>query len=222
MAVAAVLLLGACAAGGDGAGPAGGAATTVATAGATGSSAPTGTALVPIDDQERDDMVDPSELTDEELAAETYVAGYPMVVSIRTMQRLGGLLGINPLFWQSSLSGPESRVIVAPNRDTLYSIAVLDLRAGPLVLTLPEVTDRYFTYQFLSPWTDSLRVRRHAGHRRSGRVVGARRRRAGRARCPPAPRSSSRPRPRCSCSAASWWTTTPTWPTCWPSATARR
>ncbi len=96
------------------------------------------------------------EMSDEELAAETYVAGYPLVVSTRTMQRLGGLLGVNTLFWQSELSGPESRIIVAPNRDTLYSVAVLDLRGEPLVLTLPEVTDRYFTYQLLSPWTESF------------------------------------------------------------------
>lgn len=95
-------------------------------------------------------------MSDTELATEAYVAGYPMVVSIRTMQRLGGLLGTNTLFWQTALSGPESRIIVAPNRDTLYSVAVLDLRAGPMVLTLPEVTDRYFTFQLLSPWTDSF------------------------------------------------------------------
>jgi hypothetical protein len=97
-----------------------------------------------------------AEMSDEELAAEAYVAGYPLVVSIRTLQRLGGLLGTNTLFWQTALSGPESRFIVAPNRDTLYSIAVIDLRGGPLVLTLPEVTDRYSTYQLLSPWTDSF------------------------------------------------------------------
>jgi hypothetical protein len=95
-------------------------------------------------------------MSDTELATEAYVAGYPMVVSIRTMQRLGGLLGTNTLFWQTALAGPESRIIVAPNRDTLYSVAILDLRAGPLVLTLPEVADRYFTYQLLSPWTDSF------------------------------------------------------------------
>lgn len=95
-------------------------------------------------------------MSDEELAAEAYVAGFPLVVSTRTMQRLGGLLGTNSLFWQTALSGPDSRVIVAPNRDTLYSIAIIDLRGEPQVLTLPEVTDRYFTYQLLSPWTESF------------------------------------------------------------------
>ena len=96
------------------------------------------------------------EMSDAELAAATYVAGYPLVVTTRTLQRLGGLVGVNSLFWQSTLSGPESRIIVAPNRDTLYSIAVLDLRAGPMVLTLPEVADRYYTYQLLDAWTESF------------------------------------------------------------------
>jgi Protein of unknown function (DUF1254) len=94
--------------------------------------------------------------TDVELATRTYVAGYPPVVSVRTLQRLGGLVGVNRLFWQNDLAGPQSRTIVAPNRDTVYSIAVLDLRAEPMVLTLPEVTDRYFTYQFLGAWTESF------------------------------------------------------------------
>lgn len=96
------------------------------------------------------------EMSDVDRAAEAYVAGYPLLVSLRTMQQLGGLLGVNSLFWQSELSGPQSRVVVAPNRDTLYSIAVLDLRAEPMALTLPEVTDRYFTYQFLDTWTESF------------------------------------------------------------------
>ena len=57
-----------------------------------------------------------------------YVWGYPLVVTQRTMQTLGALLGVNELFWQTSLSGPASRLIVAPNRDTLYSVAILELR----------------------------------------------------------------------------------------------
>ena len=72
------------------------------------------------------------------------------------MQRLGGLIGINRCSGSRRCRDPRAGIIVAPNRDTLYSVAVLDLRAEPLVLTLPEVTDRYFTYQFLSPWTESF------------------------------------------------------------------
>jgi hypothetical protein len=135
--VAAVLLAGvlsvaACSGGDDGAGR-----------GTAGGDAPT-------------DGAGSEEMTDVELATRAYVAGYPLVVSVRTLQRLGGLVGVNRLFWQTDLAGPQSRTIVAPNRDTLYSIAVLDLRAEPMVLTLPEVTDRYFTYQFLDAWTESF------------------------------------------------------------------
>jgi hypothetical protein len=108
-------------------------------------------------------------MTDADLAAEGYVAGYPLVVSMRTMQRLGGLLGVNTLFWQRALSGPSNRDVVAPNRDTLYSIAVLDLRSEPMALTLPEVTDRYFTYQFLDMWTESFA---YVGTRETGGRAG--------------------------------------------------
>jgi hypothetical protein len=108
-------------------------------------------------------------MTDVDLAAEGYVAGYPLVVSMRTMQRLGGLLGVNTLFWQRALSGPSNRDVVAPNRDTLYSIAVLDLRSEPMALTLPEVTDRYFTYQFLDMWTESFA---YVGTRETGGRAG--------------------------------------------------
>ena len=118
---------------------------------------------------ERDETEEPHEMTDVERAAEAYVAGYPLVVSMRTMQRLGGLLGVNTLFWQPDLAGPGTRTVVAPNRDTLYSIAVLDLRSEPMVLTVPEVTDRYFTYQFLDTWTESFA---YVGTRATGGLAG--------------------------------------------------
>jgi hypothetical protein len=105
-------------------------------------------------------------------AADAYVSGYSLVVTTRTMQLLGGFFGVNQLSWQRALAGPRSRVIVAPNRDTLYSSAVLDLRAEPMVLTLPEVADRYFSYQLLDAWTESFAyvgTRTHRG--RAGRWV---------------------------------------------------
>jgi hypothetical protein len=108
------------------------------------------------DDADDDKGADVPEKTHTDVAADAYVAGYPLVVSVRTMQRLGGLIGVNTLFWQRELSGPQNRFIVAPNRDTLYSIAVLDLRSGPVALTLPAVTDRYYTYQLLDAWMESF------------------------------------------------------------------
>ncbi|HVU01093.1 MAG TPA: DUF1254 domain-containing protein [Polyangiaceae bacterium] len=90
------------------------------------------------------------------LAADAFVWGYPLVVSRRTMQSLGGLVGINKLFNQPGPLPATLRIIPAPNQDTYYSIAILDLRAEPMVLTVPDVTDRYWTYQFLETFTNSF------------------------------------------------------------------
>lgn len=90
------------------------------------------------------------------LAAEAYVWGYALVVSERTMQSLGALLGVNRLGNSPALAGLSTHSIVSPNQDTLYSVAVLDLRGEPMVLTVPDATDRYWTYQFLDAWTDSV------------------------------------------------------------------
>jgi hypothetical protein len=73
------------------------------------------------------------------------------------MQTLGALTGVNALLNSPALANDKTRFIVSPNQDTVYSIAVIDLRSEPMVLTVPDVTDRYWTYQFLDTWTDSFR-----------------------------------------------------------------
>lgn len=99
---------------------------------------------------------EPAVVDDETLAAEAFLWAYPLLVSERTMQRLGSLLGVNTLFNQPALSDATTRFVVSPNQDTLYSIAVLDLRSEPQLLTVPDVTDRYWTYQFLDAFTNSF------------------------------------------------------------------
>jgi hypothetical protein len=53
------------------------------------------------------------------------------------------------------LLGPET-TFVSPNNDTLYVIAALDLRAGPLVLHVPDTADRYYVLQFVDAWTNNF------------------------------------------------------------------
>jgi hypothetical protein len=69
---------------------------------------------------------------------------------------------------QRELSSPELRVGVAPNVDTLYSVAWIDLDAGPRRLVLPDFGDRYYSVQVAladtsSPWA--------LGRRTHGRVL---------------------------------------------------
>jgi hypothetical protein len=47
-----------------------------------------------------------------------------------------------------------SREVVGPNRDTLYSFAWVDLSEEPLVLSVPEMDDRYWSMMVLDAWND--------------------------------------------------------------------
>lgn len=94
--------------------------------------------------------------TDAQLATDAYVWGYPLVVTERTLQSLARLAPVNRLTFQPARSNVSTRTVVAPNTDTLYAVAPLDLRGEPYVLTLPAITDRYYVFQFLSAYTDSF------------------------------------------------------------------
>jgi hypothetical protein len=87
------------------------------------------------------------------IARDAFLAGVPLVVTVRTLQTFAPLLGVNRLLARRVLTDPASHFVVAPNRDTVYVLAVLDLRAGPQVLTVPAIPDRYHVFQFLDAWT---------------------------------------------------------------------
>ena len=46
--------------------------------------------------------------------------------------------------------------VVAPNADTLYSSAFVDLEKEPIVFTVPPVEDRYVLFPILDAWTNVL------------------------------------------------------------------
>jgi hypothetical protein len=97
-----------------------------------------------------------------QLAAQMYVYGYPLVYSLR---ELGGFatghssLPVsapwNEFGYARQLLGPETE-FVSPNNDTLYVLAALDLRPGPLVLHVPDTADRYYVLQFVDAWTNNF------------------------------------------------------------------
>ena len=52
---------------------------------------------------------------------------------------------------------PEDTAIQTPNSDTPYSFIGMDLRAEPMVLTVPKIEeDRYFTVQFIDAYTHNF------------------------------------------------------------------
>ncbi len=98
-------------------------------------------------------------LSNEELAAiaeEAYTYGFPVFMGYR-----GGyekfLKPSSPAYMGKPNAGPHGKAvtldsnfkgIITPNADTPYSWGMMDLRGGPLVLTVPEVKDRYYVMQF--------------------------------------------------------------------------
>ena len=54
--------------------------------------------------------------------------------------------GLNQFAWVRKQITPDYPV-VTPNATTLYGAGFLDLRKGPIVVEVPEITDRYFSFQ---------------------------------------------------------------------------
>src|SRR5258706_10447228 len=56
------------------------------------------------------------------------------------------------------LAGPASRAVTAPNNDSLYSPAWIDLSEGPITLVLPSAGARYFSLALMDMFTNNFTV----------------------------------------------------------------
>jgi hypothetical protein len=63
---------------------------------------------------------------------------------------------VNRFSHARKLADAEARDVVAPNHDTLYSIAWLDLSVHPEILHVPRM-NRFFVFELVSPWTENFR-----------------------------------------------------------------
>jgi hypothetical protein len=50
------------------------------------------------------------------------------------------------------------RDITAPNADTLYTVAWLDVSKEPWIFGIPDMKDRYYLMTMLDGWTDVFQV----------------------------------------------------------------
>ncbi|MFJ8849729.1 DUF1254 domain-containing protein [Streptomyces sp. NPDC102437] len=73
-------------------------------------------------------------------------------------------------FWHASrLWDASDREGVSPNNDTLYSWAWVDLREEPLILSHPDMSDRYFTFELVAFTSDNYD---YVGMRATGSEAG--------------------------------------------------
>ena len=56
---------------------------------------------------------------------------------------------VNAIHGKAATLDHTFKDVVTPNADTPYSMGMLDLRAEPVVLQVPEVTERYYVFQFV-------------------------------------------------------------------------
>lgn len=72
---------------------------------------------------------------------------------------------VNQFTHTRRLRSPADTEVVTPNNDTLFTNAWLDLSAGPLVIDVPEMGQRYWVLGFLDAWTNPWA---YAGRRTTG------------------------------------------------------
>lgn len=95
------------------------------------------------------------------IAKEAYIYGFPMVDSYRVnhayfVDRAGPEFKApwNTINNTARVYTPDDKAIQTPNSDTPYSQLGMDLRAEPLVLTLPKIEDgRYISVQLIDAYT---------------------------------------------------------------------
>jgi hypothetical protein len=105
----------------------------------------------------------PSEATT--VGEDAYIYGYPLVtmdMTRRVTTNVSAPDGFHAPMGQfanaSEYPTAAFKDVTAPNADTLYSSAWLDLSKEPYILSLPDEGNRYFLTPMLSGWTDVFQV----------------------------------------------------------------
>ena len=78
----------------------------------------------------------------------------------------------NYLFHKRTLATPDDRLVTAPNADTLYSLAIIDLRGGPVRLDVPPSDGRYYSIALIDAYTNNFSyISRRTTGNRAGRYL---------------------------------------------------
>ena len=107
-------------------------------------------------------------ITPEEAAAigvDAYIYGYPLVtmemtrrVMTNVAQPEGTRAPMGQFVQLREYPNASFRDVTAPNADTLYTTAWLDVAKEPWVLSIPDMKDRYFLFPMLDGWTNVFQV----------------------------------------------------------------
>ena len=94
-------------------------------------------------------------------AIDAYIYGYPLAIMDMTRRQLTNVATAGPtrapmgqLRRFRTNPAVDDHSVPAPNADTLYTDAWLDVSREPMVLTTPDMGERYFQMPMLSGWTN--------------------------------------------------------------------
>lgn len=105
------------------------------------------------------EAVTPNEAT--AIATEAYIFGYPLVTMEMTRRVMtnvpepgGSRAPMGRLVRLREYPNAKFRDVTAPNADTLYTAAWIDVGKEPWVLSIPDAHGRYFLFPMLDGWTN--------------------------------------------------------------------
>lgn len=113
-------------------------------------------------DAAKEATLTPKEAT--QIAKEAYVYGFPLVLNYKTMYdyavdtKSPEYKGdFNTLACVARVYTPEDKTIITPNSDTPYCMTWVDMRAEPVVFTIPEIEkERFYEVQLIDLYTHNF------------------------------------------------------------------
>ncbi len=105
------------------------------------------------------------ELEAREAGIEAYIYAYPLVtmeitrrVSTNLEKPEGSHAPMGQFARLRNYPAVDDHTVTAPNADTLYTVAWLDVSKEPWILSLPDMQGRYFLFPMLDGWTNVFQV----------------------------------------------------------------
>ena len=99
------------------------------------------------------------------LATDAYIYGYPLVTMEMTRRVITNVAApkgthapMGQLIKLRQYPNASFKDVTAPNADTLYTTAFLDVGKEPWVISIPDMKDRYFLLPMLDGWTNVFQV----------------------------------------------------------------
>jgi hypothetical protein len=105
------------------------------------------------------------ELEAREAAIDAYIYAYPLVtmeITRRVITNVDSPVGSKAPMGQfarlRNYPAVDDHSVTAPNADTLYTIAWVDVSKEPWIVSIPDMKDRYFLFPMLDAWTNVFQV----------------------------------------------------------------